>query len=170
MNNIRFATVENVFSVNFYTSEKFREIRYPQFISFLFWNSRVLTQSAQLSNEIIQTVLTMLLLWLRFSGPDDVLINHTANGLYQQSVTLTARMWPPIEAGPPKTFLGLPAVIWWGVLFGCFIILLLTLASFFLCCWLLPRRREKILSPIGISSEGATISSNGNVLHKYIAT
>lgn len=95
-------------------------------------------------------------------GPEDVSINHTANGFYQQSVTLTARMWPPIEAGSPKLFLGLPVVVWWGILTGCFIILLLTLASLFLCCWLLPRRRQKILSPTRVIGGATTISNNGN--------
>lgn len=75
-----------------------------------------------------------------FAGPDD--INQSKNGLYQWSVTLTARMWPPIEVGSPKLF-GLPIVIWWGILTGCLIVLLIALLLLFLFCWFLPRRRQK---------------------------
>ncbi|KAG4071844.1 hypothetical protein HA402_006005 [Bradysia odoriphaga] len=76
------------------------------------------------------------------SGPNNVL--NTSTGLYQQSVTLTARMWPPIEAGSPKIIWGLPVVIW-SIIIG-FIVVAFILASLLLCCWLLPRHR-KILSP-----------------------
>lgn len=75
-------------------------------------------------------------------GPNNVL--NTSTGLYQQSVTLTARMWPPIEAGSPKIIWGLPVVIW-SIIIG-FVVIIFILASLFLCCWLLPRHR-KILSP-----------------------
>lgn len=77
-----------------------------------------------------------------FSGPNNVL--NTSTGLYQQSVTLTARMWPPIEAGSPKIIWHLPVVIW-SIIIG-FIVIIFILASLFLCCWLLPKHR-KILSP-----------------------
>ncbi len=76
------------------------------------------------------------------SGPNHVL--NTSTGLYQQSVTLTARMWPPIEAGSPKIIWGLPVVVW-SIIIG-FVIIIFILASILLCCWLLPRHR-KILSP-----------------------
>lgn len=81
-------------------------------------------------------------LFLFILGPSNVL--NTSTGLYQQSVTLTARMWPPIEAGSPKIIWGLPVVIW-SIIIG-FIVIIFILASLFLCCWLLPRHR-KILSP-----------------------
>lgn len=55
-------------------------------------------------------------------------------------------MWPPIEAGPPKQLFGLPIVIWWGILTGCFIVLLIALIILFLICWFLPRRRRKLLN------------------------
>lgn len=69
---------------------------------------------------------------------------NTSTGLYQQSVTLTARMWPPIEAGSPKIIWNLPVVIW-SLIIG-FVVIIIILASLFFCCWLLPRHR-KILSP-----------------------
>lgn len=77
-----------------------------------------------------------------FAGPDD--INQSKNGLYQWSVTLTARMWPPIEVGSPTLF-GLPIVIW-GILTGCLIVLLIALLLLFLFCWFLPRRRQKLIN------------------------
>lgn len=79
------------------------------------------------------------------SGPEDVFIYNASHGLYHQSVTLTARMWPPIEAGPPSSIWGLPAIVW-GILIGCLVIALLILATLFFCCWLLPKKR-KFLSP-----------------------
>lgn len=79
------------------------------------------------------------------SGPEDIAV-FPPNGIYQQSVTLIARMWPPVEAGPSTTRLwGIPAVFW-GIFIGCAIVLILVLATLFFCCWLLPKRR-KILSP-----------------------
>lgn len=83
-------------------------------------------------------------MFLFCKGPDDIPLQYS-NGLYQQSVTLTARMWPPIEAGSPKTFWGLPAIIW-GFIACAILLVILILAALFVCCWLLPRRR-KILSP-----------------------
>lgn len=70
-------------------------------------------------------------------------------------------MWPPIEAGSPKSFLGLPAVIWCGIFTGCLIILILTLASIIFCCWLLPRRRQKVLSPARVAGSTTTLNNNG---------
>lgn len=78
-----------------------------------------------------------------FAGPGD--INESKNGLYQWSVTLTARMWPPIEVGSPKLF-GLPIVIWWGILTGCLIVLLIALLFLFLFCWFLPHRGQKTIT------------------------
>ncbi|XP_055382457.1 probable transcription-associated protein 1 [Condylostylus longicornis] len=79
-------------------------------------------------------------------GPDDILIYNSSDGLYQQSVTLTARMWPPVEQGPPTTlFWGLPPIIW-GIIIGFLIIVLVILAGVFICFWLLPRK-HKFLSP-----------------------
>lgn len=81
------------------------------------------------------------------SGPEDVTLNYnySPNGVYQQSVTLTARMWPPIEAGSPKVVWGLPVVVW-CIVFGCLLVVILILVALLLCCWLLPKRR-KVLSP-----------------------
>lgn len=81
------------------------------------------------------------------AGPEDVTLNYnySPNGLYQQSVTLTARMWPPIEAGSPKVVWGLPVVVW-CIVFGCLLVVILILVALLLCCWLLPKRR-KVLSP-----------------------
>lgn len=76
-----------------------------------------------------------------FSGPED--INDFTDGLYQWSVTLNARMWPPIESGAPKRFLGLPEVVWWGILSGCLIVFFILVFLTFLFCWFLPRRRQK---------------------------
>lgn len=94
------------------------------------------------------------------SGPEDVEIRRFSDGLFhQQSVTLTARMWPPVEAGPPSnTVWGLPTLAW-GILIGCTVLAILTLATFFLCCWLLPRSR-KFLSPTRrYTSTRTTVSS-----------
>ncbi|KAJ6645562.1 hypothetical protein Bhyg_00768, partial [Pseudolycoriella hygida] len=74
------------------------------------------------------------------SGPSNVL--NTSTGLYQQSVTLTARMYPPIEADSPKI---ISPVIIWSIIIGVVLIVLI-LATLFFCCWLLPRHK-KILSP-----------------------
>lgn len=84
---------------------------------------------------------------------------------HQQSVTLTARMWPPaIEAGPTNTVWGLPTLVW-GILIGCSILAVLALAALFLCCWLLPRSR-KFLSPTRCTSLSArtttTVSSTAS--------
>lgn len=54
-------------------------------------------------------------------------------------------MWPPIEVGSPKLF-GVPIVIWWGILTGCLIVLLIALLLLFLFCWFLPRRRQKSIN------------------------
>lgn len=78
-----------------------------------------------------------------FVGPED--ITDFKDGLYQWSVTLTARMWPPIESGSPKQFLGLPVIVWWGILSGCLIVFLILFLLTFIFCWLLPRRRQKKL-------------------------
>ncbi|GAB0086918.1 G-box-binding factor-like [Sergentomyia squamirostris] len=89
-----------------------------------------------------------------YPGPEDVSIQRPSEGIYQQSVTLTARMWPPVEAGPQRTVWGLPAIVW-GVVIGCTIVGVLVLATLFFCCWLLPRSR-KFLSP---SRCGAAVTS-----------
>ncbi|CAD7088565.1 unnamed protein product [Hermetia illucens] len=104
---------------------------------------RRLTYSVRLN--LIQLERITRLSSSQLEGPEDVLIYNTSSGLYHQSVTLTARMWPPIEAGPPSTVWGLPAIVW-GILIGCLVIVLLVLATLFFCCWLLPRKR-KFLSP-----------------------
>uniref|UniRef100_A0A1B0CMP8 Uncharacterized protein n=1 Tax=Lutzomyia longipalpis TaxID=7200 RepID=A0A1B0CMP8_LUTLO len=83
--------------------------------------------------------------YIVYPGPDDVSISRPSEGIYQQSVTLTARMWPPVEAGPQRTVWGLPAVVW-GVVIGCTVVGVLVVATLFFCCWLLPRSR-KFLSP-----------------------
>ncbi|XP_055700476.1 uncharacterized protein LOC129800235, partial [Phlebotomus papatasi] len=90
-----------------------------------------------------------------YPGPEDVTIRRPSEGIYQQSVTLTARMWPPVEAGPQRTVWGLPAVVW-GVVIGCTVVGVLVLATLFFCCWLLPRSR-KFLSP---SRCGAAVTSS----------
>ncbi|XP_059608221.1 uncharacterized protein LOC132256057 [Phlebotomus argentipes] len=90
-----------------------------------------------------------------YPGPEDVSVRLPSQGIYQQSVTLTARMWPPVEAGPQRTVWGLPAVVW-GVVIGCTVVGVLVLATLFFCCWLLPRSR-KFLSP---SRCGAAVTSS----------
>lgn len=87
------------------------------------------------------------------AGPEDVTIDYRSpNGLYQQSVTLTARMWPPIEAGSPKIVWGLPVVVW-CILLGCLLLVVLVLLALLLCYWLVPRRR-KLLSPTRFNRSG----------------
>lgn len=54
-------------------------------------------------------------------------------------------MWPPIESGTPKQFLGLPVIVWWGILSGCVIVFIILSVLIFIFCWLLPRRRQKKL-------------------------
>ena len=84
--------------------------------------------------------------FLLYLGPEDILIYNSSDGVYQHSVTLTARMWPPIEATPENSSIwGLPT-IFWGILIGFVIIIVISLITIFLCCWLLPRKR-KFLSP-----------------------
>ncbi|ETN59828.1 hypothetical protein AND_008567 [Anopheles darlingi] len=94
-------------------------------------------------------------------GPEDVLLLNTTTGLYQQSVTLTARMYP-IEATAAKSIWGLPTLIW-GILIGTVVILLLILATLFFCCWLQPRTR-KLLN----SSYYTTTTNNGNASQSSI--
>ncbi|XP_058055612.1 G-box-binding factor-like [Anopheles bellator] len=96
-------------------------------------------------------------------GPEDVLLLNTTTGLYQQSVTLTARMYP-IEATAAKSIWGLPTLIW-AVLIGTVVILLLILATLFFCCWLQPRTR-KLLN----SSYYTTTTSAGNASQSSIVT
>uniref|UniRef100_A0A182PZX2 Uncharacterized protein n=1 Tax=Anopheles farauti TaxID=69004 RepID=A0A182PZX2_9DIPT len=91
-------------------------------------------------------------------GPEDVLLLNTTTGLYQQSVTLTARMYP-IEATAAKSIWGLPTLIW-GILIGTVVILLLILATLFFCCWVQPRTR-KLLN----STYYTTTANNGNVIN-----
>uniref|UniRef100_A0A8W7Q3J1 Uncharacterized protein n=1 Tax=Anopheles coluzzii TaxID=1518534 RepID=A0A8W7Q3J1_ANOCL len=91
-------------------------------------------------------------------GPEDVLLLNTTTGLYQQSVTLTARMYP-IEATAAKSIWGLPTLIW-GILIGTVVILILILATLFFCCWVQPRTR-KLLN----SSYYTTTANNGNVIN-----
>ncbi|XP_053680795.1 G-box-binding factor-like [Anopheles nili] len=94
-------------------------------------------------------------------GPEDVLLLNTTTGLYQQSVTLTARMYP-IEATAAKSIWGLPTLIW-GILIGTVVILILILATLFFCCWLQPRTR-KLLN----SSYYTTSANNGNASQSSI--
>uniref|UniRef100_A0A182N6B9 Uncharacterized protein n=1 Tax=Anopheles dirus TaxID=7168 RepID=A0A182N6B9_9DIPT len=94
-------------------------------------------------------------------GPEDVLLLNTTTGLYQQSVTLTARMYP-IEATAAKSIWGLPTLIW-GILIGTVVILLLILATLFFCCWVQPRTR-KLLN----SSYYTTTANNGNASQSSI--
>ncbi|XP_052863166.1 G-box-binding factor-like [Anopheles cruzii] len=96
-------------------------------------------------------------------GPEDVLLLNTTTGLYQQSVTLTARMYP-IEATAAKSIWGLPTLIW-AVLIGTIVVLLLILATLFFCCWLQPRTR-KLLN----SSYYTTTTSTGNASQSSIVT
>lgn len=93
---------------------------------------------------------------LLIAGPEDVSINQPSLGLYQASVTLTARMWPPVEAGSPTAFLGVPVSIWLGIIVGSLIIVILAFVSIFLWCWLIPRRRQKVLSPTHVATSGTT--------------
>lgn len=94
-----------------------------------------------------------------FAGPEDVHIRRLDNGLFdQQSVTLTASMHhpPAVEAAGPatNTIWGLPTLAW-GILIGCSLLAVLSLATLFLCCWLFPRSR-KFLSPTRCSSSART--------------
>lgn len=112
------------------------------------WSLRSETDVIQIENENSIFSFDLLFLYLYLfpsfiSGPED--INDFKDGLYQWSVTLTARMWPPIESGSPKHFLGLPLIVWWGILSGCLIVLLILFILSFFFCWLLPRRRQKKL-------------------------
>ncbi|XP_031629989.1 uncharacterized protein LOC116345082 [Contarinia nasturtii] len=96
--------------------------------------------SKNISNKIcIQFVQSYSIQYL--TCPED--INDFTDGLYQWSVTLNARMWPPIESGAPKRFLGLPEIVWWGILSGCLIVFFILVFLTFLFCWFLPRRRQK---------------------------
>ncbi|XP_055607414.1 G-box-binding factor-like isoform X2 [Uranotaenia lowii] len=91
-------------------------------------------------------------------GPEDVLLFNSTNGLYQQSVTLTARMYP-IEATAAKSFWGLPTLIW-AILIGTIVILIVILATLFFCCWLQPRTRKLLASSY---YTGSTVSHNSIV-------
>ncbi|XP_058454530.1 G-box-binding factor-like isoform X1 [Malaya genurostris] len=88
-------------------------------------------------------------------GPEDVQLFNSSNGLYQQSVTLTARMYP-IEATAAKSIWGLPTLIW-AILIGTIVILLVILATLFFCCWLQPRTRKLLASSY---YTGSTVSHN----------
>ncbi|XP_058824194.1 G-box-binding factor-like [Topomyia yanbarensis] len=88
-------------------------------------------------------------------GPEDVLLFNSSNGLYQQSVTLTARMYP-IEATAAKSIWGLPTLIW-AILIGTIVILIVILATLFFCCWLQPRTRKLLASSY---YTGSTVSHN----------
>ncbi|XP_021710957.1 probable basic-leucine zipper transcription factor P [Aedes aegypti] len=91
-------------------------------------------------------------------GPEDVLLFNSSNGLYQQSVTLTARMYP-IEATVAKSIWGLPTLIW-GILIGTIVILIVILATLFFCCWLQPRTRKLLSSSY---YTGSSVSHNSIV-------
>nr|XP_029730053.1 BMP-2-inducible protein kinase-like [Aedes albopictus]XP_029730057.1 BMP-2-inducible protein kinase-like [Aedes albopictus]XP_029730063.1 BMP-2-inducible protein kinase-like [Aedes albopictus]XP_029730067.1 BMP-2-inducible protein kinase-like [Aedes albopictus]XP_029730072.1 BMP-2-inducible protein kinase-like [Aedes albopictus]XP_029730078.1 BMP-2-inducible protein kinase-like [Aedes albopictus]XP_029730082.1 BMP-2-inducible protein kinase-like [Aedes albopictus]XP_029730084.1 BMP-2-indu len=91
-------------------------------------------------------------------GPEDVLLFNSSNGLYQQSVTLTARMYP-IEATAAKSIWGLPTLIW-GILIGTIVILIVILATLFFCCWLQPRTRKLLSSSY---YTGSSVSHNSIV-------
>ncbi|XP_062534420.1 G-box-binding factor-like isoform X2 [Armigeres subalbatus] len=91
-------------------------------------------------------------------GPEDVLLFNSSNGLYQQSVTLTARMYP-IEATAAKSIWGLPTLIW-GILIGTIVILIVILATLFFCCWLQPRSRKLLSSSY---YTGSNVSHNSVV-------
>ncbi|KAL9696815.1 hypothetical protein quinque_000256 [Culex quinquefasciatus] len=93
-------------------------------------------------------------------GPEDVLLFNSTNGLYQQSVTLTARMYP-IEATAAKSIWGLPTLIW-GILIGTIVILIVILATLFFCCWLQPRTR-KLLSASYYATTGSNVSHSSIV-------
>lgn len=105
--------------------------------------------------SVLTPLFPLFPLLLPLPGPEDVLLLNTTTGLYQQSVTLTARMYP-IEATAAKSIWGLPTLIW-GILIGTVVILLLILATLFFCCWLQPRTR-KLLN----SSYYTTTTNNGN--------
>lgn len=66
---------------------------------------------------------------------------NTTHGVYQQSVTLTARMYPIEAVIDDKSIWGIPAIIW-GVIIGFGLILIIILATLFFCCWLQPRSRK----------------------------
>lgn len=85
------------------------------------------------------------------TDPQDALLNLPHGVIHQQSVTMVAQLFPPaIEASPSNLVWGLPTLAW-GILIGCSVLAVLSLATLFLCCWLLPRTR-KILSPTRCSS------------------
>ncbi|XP_055544855.1 G-box-binding factor-like isoform X1 [Wyeomyia smithii] len=90
-------------------------------------------------------------------GPEDVLLFNSTNGLYQQSVTLTARMYP-IEATAAKSIWGLPTLIW-AILIGTIVILIVILATLFFCCWLQPRTRKLL---------GSTYYTGSSVSHNSV--
>lgn len=78
-------------------------------------------------------------------------------------------MWPPIEAGSPKQLFGIPVVIWWGILTGCLIVLLVALFILFLLCWFLPRRRRKSINLTQDSlgeSNGSAVANAGDITGK----
>lgn len=95
---------------------------------------------------------------LHLLGPEDI----NDSELYQWSVTLTAQMWPPIES----RFLGLPQIVWWGILSGCIIVFVILVFLTFLFCWLLPRRRQKKLETVTRDTAGLSTASNTGVICK----
>uniref|UniRef100_A0A182MQX8 Uncharacterized protein n=1 Tax=Anopheles culicifacies TaxID=139723 RepID=A0A182MQX8_9DIPT len=130
--------------------------------------STVLSNVSEMSSSIpaatSPTVLTTVVQtddFIVLPGPEDVLLFNTTTGLYQQSVTLTARMYP-IEATAAKSIWGLPTLIW-GILIGTVVILILILATLFFCCWVQPRTR-KLLN----SSYYTTTANNGHASQSSI--
>lgn len=81
--------------------------------------------------------------------------------IHLQSVTLTARMWPPIEA-EPNIFLGLPYIVW-GIIIGCGTIALLILASLFFYFYLLPRQQKFLCQ----SSPAATLRASSSATSSW---
>lgn len=63
---------------------------------------------------------------------------------------MVAQLFPAIKAEPSNIIWGLPTVAW-GILIGCSVLAVLSVATLFLCCWLIPRSR-KFLSPTRCSS------------------
>lgn len=92
------------------------------------------------------------------TGPED--ISRYENGLYQWSVTLKAQMWPPIEADSTGILLGLSSKVWWAILAGCIIIVLLCICAAIFYCWLLPRHRKQIRSTIDQNTSALSIVTN----------
>lgn len=78
-------------------------------------------------------------------------------------------MWPPIESDSPKQFLGflgIPEIVWWGILSGCLIVFSILVFLTFLFCWFLPQRRQKkldLLQNITVTPCHNTGSSQGEL-------